>query len=453
MFWLIVRKEFLHNILSFRFIAAYILLLGLLLFAFSLMSANYERRLQEYITEEAKERTRLQAIDALDSPMQQFNDFISYYRMGIRPPQPLSVLAEGLDAALPIRFPYAETVVVSVEGRLTENYLFRLFRPPDFVYVVMVVGSLLALLFSFDAICGEKEQGTLQLMLANAVPRDTVLLGKCLGGYLSLTLPFAIATFAGCIVLYWTGFIEFTPAILVRCLLIFLLSLLYLATCFNLGLFISTLAARGATALVIGLLVWVMALLVVPNWAPTIARLIRPVPEHQQVLEEKEAIRREQWQIQRRERALRPENRQKFYRQIKERQQKVEDDYRERLSGHLRLAQGLARLSPSASFLFAATGLAGTGTDFYSAFTSARDRLRAEDTQYNRNYANPKAIARSIQAGAPWFYPEQVPRFHLPSAVLTTTLEAISLDVLLLLLANLALFMGAFLSFLRSDIT
>ena len=42
---------------------------------------------------------------------------------------------------------------------------------------------LLAIVFGYDAICGEKERGTLRLMLSCSVPRDTVLLAKWIGGF------------------------------------------------------------------------------------------------------------------------------------------------------------------------------------------------------------------------------------------------------------------------------
>ena len=59
------------------------------------------------------------------------------------------------------------------------------------------VGSLLAVLFAFDAICGEKERGTLKVMLSNAVPRDLIILSKGIGGYLCLIVPFLVALLAG----------------------------------------------------------------------------------------------------------------------------------------------------------------------------------------------------------------------------------------------------------------
>jgi ABC-type transport system involved in multi-copper enzyme maturation permease subunit len=64
-------------------------------------------------------------------------------------------------------------------------------------------------MFVFDAICGEKERGTLKVLLSNSVPRDLVLLGKWIGGYISLAIPFLIALLGGIAYVYITGALQF----------------------------------------------------------------------------------------------------------------------------------------------------------------------------------------------------------------------------------------------------
>ena len=53
---------------------------------------------------------------------------------------------------------------------------------------------------------------------------------------------------------------------------------------------ISTLAHRTSTALLISLLVWICWILVVPNMAPVVARLVAPVPGRQVIDAEKQAL-------------------------------------------------------------------------------------------------------------------------------------------------------------------
>ena len=63
----------------------------------------------------------------------------------------------------------------------------------DWAFIIAYVLSLIALLFTFDSISGERESGTLRLTLANSVPRHAILLGKFLGALISISIPFMLA--------------------------------------------------------------------------------------------------------------------------------------------------------------------------------------------------------------------------------------------------------------------
>ncbi|MEE8583230.1 MAG: ABC transporter permease subunit [Acidobacteriota bacterium] len=64
-----------------------------------------------------------------------------------------------------------------------------------------IVLSLFAILFAYNAVSGEKEQGTLRLSFSNAVPRDSYILGKAAGSFLALAIPLLILILLGCLLL------------------------------------------------------------------------------------------------------------------------------------------------------------------------------------------------------------------------------------------------------------
>ena len=135
----------------------------------------------------------------------------SLYRLATEGPgdlhkalSPLRFCAEGDEAFLPTRVSGANY------GRGIANVtpIWRMFYPqetpnlrnirPDFTtldwaFIVGYVLSFIAILFTFDSISGELERGTLRLTLANAIPRHTVLVGKFLGAFISVNIPFAVA--------------------------------------------------------------------------------------------------------------------------------------------------------------------------------------------------------------------------------------------------------------------
>ncbi len=44
-------------------------------------------------------------------------------------------------------------------GSIDDNPLPTLFPPLDLVFIVSIIMSLMAILFSYDAVCGEREKG------------------------------------------------------------------------------------------------------------------------------------------------------------------------------------------------------------------------------------------------------------------------------------------------------
>ena len=68
--------------------------------------------------------------------------------------------------------PVDATEAVSLRGSpYSNNPIFAVFRLLDLNFIFLVVISLFAILFTYDAINGEREAGTLRLTFANAVPR------------------------------------------------------------------------------------------------------------------------------------------------------------------------------------------------------------------------------------------------------------------------------------------
>jgi len=97
----------------------------------------------------------------------------------------------------------------------------------------------LAMCSCTNAVCGEKEQGTLRLALTYPLPRLGVA-AKWVGGVLSLCVPCA-GTLGAWIYLSFTPTFEITIDHAMRFLLIFVVSVIYLSTSFTLGLLVSCL--------------------------------------------------------------------------------------------------------------------------------------------------------------------------------------------------------------------
>ena len=154
--------------------------------------------------------------------------------------------------------------------------------------MVGTVFSLLALLFTFDAVAGEREAGTIRITLANSVPRDLLLWSKLIGGYLVFVVPFLVSFLLGLLLLVWQGFPLGESDIFSRVLSLTLVSLLYISVFFAIGTVISTYLDSAKTALIIAFTVWVFAVLITPRIGFLAAKVIAPTRTSQSVYMEKQ---------------------------------------------------------------------------------------------------------------------------------------------------------------------
>jgi len=271
MLLLIILKEIRNNILTLRFAVIYGLLFLVTVLSMAILSANYRTQQENYAQAKQRQHEILSSMEDLD-------DLRHQGAMVQKAPSELTPFSMGLEKEMSRSLTVSGRRGIEVGAGQYTNPVSALFSTPDLSYIVNVVISLLALLLTFDTICGEKENGTLRLMLANAVPRHTILVGKWLGGYLALAVPFLLAVGVGLLVsLLVTGS---TPDLdsWKRAAGLVLLSLLYISVFFTLGVLISTFNRRSSTALMASLFVWVVIVVTIPNVVPILARQIQSWP-------------------------------------------------------------------------------------------------------------------------------------------------------------------------------
>ena len=180
MLWTIVRKELLANLMSHRFVVATAVA------CVTILVAGWAL-LREYKTEMADYQQALQTERQGNSEIRVWKHLEMWAH---KPPTVLSVISKGLegrvlrDIKVTFREPFTPRPAAAAG-----NPLMSVVPQLDLSLVVQVVLGLLALLMSYDAINGEREEGTLALMLANQVPRWTVISGKLIAGLATMGAP------------------------------------------------------------------------------------------------------------------------------------------------------------------------------------------------------------------------------------------------------------------------
>jgi ABC-type transport system involved in multi-copper enzyme maturation permease subunit len=381
-----------------------------------------------------------------------------------RPRSRLGGLAAGLDPAIPATVSLRKGGMSFGVAELLDNPVAALFGEFDLLFIVKFVLSLVAIVLSFNLICGEKESGTLRLVFSNPVPRDSVLLGKLLAALAIVAVPFTLGLLASLLLLLATG----NPGVAsgeqwAALGLLYLVSLLYLAAFVNLGALVSATTSRSLTAITLLLFLWAGLITLLPQAGGLIAETVYPVESTESFLLKKSLITEDI--ARQRSAELRPYFGHDDYEQIREpiatryelELQRIltemSQDYRNRRRNQQRIATALASLSPATPLTYAFTNLCGTGAAEAERFA---DRLEGYREQLNRELFGVgyrdfvPGVGGSLMISAVEL--ANLPRFTYEPPTLATLSGELWPQVLLLVGFNLVFFVAAYMKFRRYDV-
>ena len=275
MIGIVFKKEMLSHLLSQRFAACTALAVVLIIANGMLTSQTYVQKKASYLTQRAVEETKLPEITYYSILGSGFNNADRVpladkaAPRALRPPRALEVFAQGIEQevgqaveVLLFEVPYQTEAITPFQSG---NPYLAIFASFDLVYIFQLVLGLLAILIASETISGEKEDGTLRLMLTTNVSRAQVLAGKILAGLTTLAIPTTLGFILLTILLLGTEYIEVGVSEWVRLALLFALSLLYLSVFYLIGLAISCVTHRSATSLIYALFTWAMLAIVLPD--------------------------------------------------------------------------------------------------------------------------------------------------------------------------------------------
>jgi ABC-type transport system involved in multi-copper enzyme maturation permease subunit len=349
MTWTIARKEIISNLLSYKFFIVLLLIVLLVATSLFIMHHDFKLRTADYQVIRPKPGDPIALVA----------------------PNLLSIFVKGLDDAMTRSFEVSSIGIEVLPGQSSGNIIYSFYPAPDFLYVVRVILSLVALLFGFDQVSREREQGTLKLLLGSSVSRAKVLAGKWVGNFLSLAIPFLLVTLLGTAVLFLDPQVRFSSGQLARLGLILFLSVLYLGFFLSLGMLISALTRRAATSIVVLLFIWALFVFVIPNLGTLLARQFVTVPSVRALSEKREQTWTREVLLGR----AGGGNRSDGVATISRENDQMEEDFRLKFDRLVRLSRNINRVSPAASLLDAASEIAGTGI-------GEESRLKGEITRY-----------------------------------------------------------------------
>jgi len=474
MIGLLIRKELLNNVFSFRFVITFVLLLVIVLATSVILTNDYVRKQDEFSLRQSeienylREYAHFNRIGNIVAPAQ---PPLSFYSL-IRGISPEVNMGEFNNDPLPVMFPLI-----------------------DLTFIVSVLLSLVALLFSYDAVCGEREEGTLKLMLSNRISRAGVLIGKAVGGTLTLLIPFVFSMGVSLLIILLNPRISWKGSDWGALVLILFAAVLYVFLFFCLGLFISTRHKSGASSIMTSLFIWVLFILVIPSLMPYAASFLAKTPSRIQVERQVDRIT----DVERDElgRKLAKERRDAVIKKYpflaeqvsrEERQRRVEADpvYREayeeyvnennaawneanRIQGEkadqirgeqerkevrqMKLSVYLTMASPLSSFTYLATDLSATGMRRLDYFDGLAERWWSLFGEYQRKKtAAMREADPTVDTSNSPVDMSDMPRFQYVDESLRERVLDILPFFAALFIFNILFFTAAFVSFVRYDV-
>lgn len=281
MIWKIAKKEFLLNLMMFKFAVGTIVCVVLTSIFTPILVDDYQQRLKEYNTNVTTDNAKLKNVKV----------YRTITPTVFKPPSILSVFSEGLEKRLTNSSKIElETIPEINPGLADDNPFLTIFPSLDISLIFKTVISILALLIAYDVISGEREWGTLKLILSGRVARHQVLIGKIFAGLITLVVPITVSFVAGLLILEWSPMVDLSGSDWARVGLIYLTSLIFTSVMYHIGLLFSCLARKSATSLMLGLFCWVIFTTVIPNGAVRLATHIRPLEPKEKMNRQIEAL-------------------------------------------------------------------------------------------------------------------------------------------------------------------
>jgi ABC-type transport system involved in multi-copper enzyme maturation permease subunit len=478
MLWHIIKREIYDHFTSLRFaLTVGLITLLMALSALIFVSSDYKQRMIEYSQNVAWVADKVKASCKYLNELAEKGP-IDFYRR----PSPLAFCANDQEDALPIRistggpgiptWPWYEFhspwKLQYIQDTSQKNSMLQTFTALDWSFIIGVVMSFVTLLFTFDAISGEREHGTLALTLSNSVPRGLILLAKFLGAFIAIAVPMLIGMLLSLLIVNILGVVSLGGNDWAKIGLMAALSFIYIAMFIGLGLAVSSRMEHSSTSLLVLLLIWVVLVVLASNTLGSVVSTLRKVPSQREFQQQKETMRqaleKSSDEVFKYGSPTQPNPDIRAFGLIAnyittwwETETRLDDEHLDAQFAQIQFARRILRASPTVIYNYAMETLSGTGFERHRQFVKAVRRYRSQFIEFIKatDRADPESFhvyyLKEGLSEKPVSF-ENVPRFVEPTGVGFTTRTAL-MDLSLLLLFSALLFLASYVAFLRCDVT
>jgi len=481
MIWHIAKKEIYHNLMTLRFVLMIILLPTLMVanaLIYGFGDSGYREEVNTY------NRAMESRLSYVKNNAQESLGRLAMRGPGeiYKQPSPFKFCADGTDELIPRSIPIVGSGAAR-GGGVTTAYNWRElwsleYLPSnhgsdattlikiDWVFIGIFM-SFFVILFTFDAIAGERAYGTLSLMMSNQISRGQMLFAKYLGAFFTLMVPLTIGILMNLLIIYLSESIPFSSGDWLRILGMVGLFALHISIFIFLGLLFSSRVSNAITSLVWLLLTWVCLAFIFPSLIGLFVGTLDPIPSIEIVSSRKRAQLAniedefrpmELLETTKLSEAPSPDNPSAtrrwatYFTRRYETKTRIADEHVDQQLRQVKLARELTQISPIVCFQYAMEGLANTGIVSYMDFVKQVRRYRQTFIDFikTEDRDDPESLhiypVREGLSQKP-VDPNAIPRFEE-----RISYQSVVFPVGLLILFNLVFFTAAQFSFLKCDL-
>jgi len=464
----LIGKELRERYQSPRYLFSFLAISILIVLSFVIGVENYNQARSAYDT----------AISQHEKTLSSYTTWLEVEHQILLPPQPLSVLVSGVSQDIGRKINISDGGELNnTDSRFSDETVFAVFRFMDLEFLFTIVLTLFAIVMAFDAVNGERERGTLQLIFAQPVSRASFIIGKVSGMLIALIVPLLIPLSLGLLYLI-VGGMPMDVQSWLKLLGVLATGLMITAITMMLSVGISSIVRQSATSFMVLLGIWIFMVIILPKSSVLLAGNMVEVPNIDKILMQKSNYRTELFQQDRSKMtSFKPEGEtddaQEIFKQyrkllgelaeertekIKSFNRKVNEKMRNARNLRRSVSLSLAQISPVATASLAMSTLAGTSLDLEQKFVSQAQDYRTVYQEFvkEKTGQDVNSSFRFVISGdggdSPSINIEELPRFQFNPSSALKTLKATLVKILQLLAWFIGAFLFAWIAFIKTDI-
>ena len=488
MFKSLIEKELKNIIQSPKFVAVFITCSILILLSIGIGISEYFNSANQYNT----------AQDLNISEMKNARSWMTMRSKAFRQPDPMQIFSAGVNYDIGRYSAVDKREDVKLQHSIySDDPIFAVFQFMDFTFIVTVVFSLFAILFTYNSISGEKEGGTLRLLFSNSIPRAKFIAAKFIGSWLGLVVPLLVPILIG-LLLVVIFKVPLTSAHWLKIVMLLLTSILYTTFFIALGIFISALTKYSNVSFLVLLVLWITFIFIIPRIGVMTASQFVNVPTIAELESKKDAYSKAQWDkhyseyskvwekrnsemenlSEAEKESLAEEKEYQWFEEDNNARTGVEKniaDYSLRIKEEAvnkksvleNLALNFSRISPSSSYQLATMNISGTNIDlknrsensiqdYKTGFTEFTDKKQAESDpnagMFMFTFDSEKGMTVKMGRQESSLDISELPKYVDTAYSMSASLGVIITDIGLLFLYILISYAGAFVAFLKYDL-